>query len=165
MGSDIPYTFKHTKFSRITKFWRCRYLRVRYWYFWLGTAAVLVAEYIEKDFLPVLQQVEKKKQRSSRSWGRVSLTRLTVSLQQCVHTHELYRFGLYTCKYSVQYYLGTSTAALARALAATIGIKDPKSPGAHSHRLKSHISAVVKTCQYSSQILSICTNYSVLEKF
>ena len=61
MGSDIPYTFKHTKFSRITKFWRCRYLRVRYRYFWLGTAAVPVAEYTEKDFLPVLQQVEKKK--------------------------------------------------------------------------------------------------------
>ena len=81
----------------------------------LTSTAVPVAElYIEKDFLPVLQQVKKKKLRSSRSRGRVSLTRLTVSLQRCVHTHELYRFGLYTCNYSVQYYLGTSTAALAR---------------------------------------------------
>ena len=37
--------------------------------------------------------------------------------------------------------------------------------GAHSHRHKSYISAVVKLCPYSSQIFNICTDYSVLEKF
>ena len=104
----------------------------------------------------------KKKKTAQQSKLRASVTHSSHGITASLCTHiELYRFGLYTCKYSVQYYLGTSTAALARALAATIG---SKSPGAHS-RCKSDISASVNIFPYSSQIFSICTNYSVLEKF
>ena len=113
---------------------------------------------LKKNSYRYCNKLKKKKSAAVEAEGECHS--LTVSQHRCVHTPELYQFGLYTFKYLVQYYLGTSTAALARALAATIG---SKSPGAHSHRCKDPKS--VNIFGYSSQIFSICTNYSVLEKF